>query len=546
MRPSIFLCLSVTGSTRVFFRQLAFLTALGVTNGCSFAVDDGGAVMGEFLRLAAPTSRTAAVREVCGRGPTVFGIDVSKWQGDIDWQAAADDGVKFAIIRTSDGLASRDPKFEQNWEGAKAAGIVRGVYQFFRSDEDPVEQANFMLDMMGELEPGDLPPTMDLESVDGVDNATRIERMRQWFDVVDNAVGATSLVYTGGYFWDSHVDTDEFSHHPLWHAGYTGGDCPTTVSASWPTWTVWQYASSPDPTIDGRNVAGIAGDVDQNRFNGTLDDLEAIVVGEPVCGDGRCGFSEDHASCAVDCPTCEPLPPEGGVVSEEGLCFTGGGPEQFLRRVTDAGDDAGLIWTHTTDQSEEDNYGLWSLSFVEAGRYRLEAFTDSAYAESRQARYRVRHNGLESTFVVDQTAVDGWVVVAPDLFFAAGGDQSVFCADNTGEPLSGNVQLVFDALRLTRLDPGPAGEGEGEPAASGEGEDETAGDDDGNVSDVGDDSESAQGTAPRRIVVQPMPRTVVGGCTQTSSSMVSLWTMVLLLLGRRRRQWSRIRGLVGR
>jgi GH25 family lysozyme M1 (1,4-beta-N-acetylmuramidase) len=488
--------------------------------------------MGDGLKLLAPSATTQAVQRVCGSGPTVFGIDVSYYQGDIDWNAVADDGVQFAIIRASDGTGFRDPKFAANWAGAKAAGIVRGVYQFFRSDDDPVDQANLMLEMMGELEPGDLPPTMDMESTDGVDNATRIARMHQWFDVVDAAVGAPALIYTGGYFWDDNVGTDEFNDHPLWHAGYTGGSCPTSVSNAWSTWTFWQYSSAPSNGDGWRTVDGIAGgasatngSLDQNRFNGTFDELLAMTVGEAVCGDGRCSPDEHHDSCASDCPICEPLPPDGGIVSEDGLCFTGGGAQQYLRRVTDAGEGGGLIWTHTTDDADEANYGEWDLAFVEGGRYRLEAFTAAAYAQSRRAAYLVRHNGVDERFVLDQTAVDGWNVIAEDIVFAAGGDQLVHCGDNTGESLSGNVRLVYDAIRLTRLDatPVPAeGEGEGEGEAAGDGEGE-AGD--------GDDRL-------RRIVVQNVPGTVDGGCSQSrTTTMAVLAPLVVALLGPRR--WRR-------
>jgi GH25 family lysozyme M1 (1,4-beta-N-acetylmuramidase) len=520
--------------------QLAAPLLAGLGASCA---PDGGAAMGDLLARA-PSSAVQAVHRVCPDGETVFGIDVSKYQGNIDWQAVADDGVKYAIIRTSDGLGFRDEKFEQNWAGAKAAGIVRGVYQFFRSDEDPVAQADFMLDMMGPLEPGDLPPTMDMESTDGVSNATRIARMHQWFDRVEASVGTKAFIYTGGYFWDSNVGTDEFNDHHLWHAGYTGGTCPSTVSDSWADWTFWQYSSAPSNGDGWRTVDGIAGgadpvngSLDENRFNGTMEQLMALTVGDAVCGDQRCSPGEDHANCPGDCPVCESIPPTGDVIDDTDLCFTGGGPQQFLRRVSDAGEGGGLLWTHTTDQAAEDNFGEWTLSFVEAGRYRLEAFTAAAYAESTQARYRVRHAGVEDSFVVDQTAIDGWTLVAADVAFAAGGDQFVHLADNTGEPLSRNVQLVFDALRLTRLDAPTPGEGEGEgeaPAGEGEGEGEgepAPGEGEGE----GGGGPAAPRGAPERIVVQSLAPSVKDGCAATPAGTAPL-ALTLLLLGRRRRR----------
>lgn len=510
--------------------RLAVLAVLGVLAALAPAcAPERNMAMGDLL---VPGSSSQAVHEVAPVGETTFGIDVSYYQGDIDWNAAAADpsgAVKFAIIRASDGLGFRDPKFEENWAGAKAAGIVRGVYQFFRSDEDPVAQANLMLEMMGALEPGDLPPTMDMESTDGVDAATRIARMHQWFDVVDAAVGAPAFIYTGGYFWDDNVGTDEFNHHPLWHAGYTGGSAPTTVSNAWSTWHFWQYASSPDPGIDGRNVAGIDGNVDQNRFNGTFAQLLELTVGDPVCGDGRCSTSETGGACVADCPVCEPLPSSGGVITEAGPCFTGGGPSQYLRRVSDAGEGGGLIWTHTTDDAAEANFGEWQVLLTEAGRYRLEAYTAGAYAQSRQARYAVRHAGADDEFIVDQTAVDGWTVVSADLTFDSSGG-TVHVGDNTGEALGGDVQLVFDALRLVRLDgDGPQpGEGEGEPAPSeGEGE---AGEGEG---------EGGGGDGADRVGPAFRPSTNEGGCRCVPSGSLGGLAAILFILtaarGRRHR-----------
>src|SRR5690349_556343 len=69
---------------------------------------------------------------VCGSGPTVKGIDVSYYQGNIDWTRVKNDGVKYAFIRVSDGLGTIDTKFETYWAQSRANGIIHGAYQFFR------------------------------------------------------------------------------------------------------------------------------------------------------------------------------------------------------------------------------------------------------------------------------------------------------------------------------------------------------------------------------------------------------------------------------
>src|SRR5687768_1787101 len=102
------------------------------------------------ILLAATEARAETV---CADGETVDGIDVSYWQGAIDWPAVAADGIEFAFIRASHGLGTVDTRYQENWAGARAAGIMRGTYQYFSPGEDVIAQADLMLEMMGPLEP---------------------------------------------------------------------------------------------------------------------------------------------------------------------------------------------------------------------------------------------------------------------------------------------------------------------------------------------------------------------------------------------------------
>src|SRR6185503_3386128 len=103
---------------------LAALTAAG----CG-APESGGEEVG------------TAEQAICPAGETLKGIDVSYYQGTIDWPKVAASGMSFAVARVSYGSGFVDPKFEKNWAGIKAAGLVRGTYQFFVPDQDPVAQA---------------------------------------------------------------------------------------------------------------------------------------------------------------------------------------------------------------------------------------------------------------------------------------------------------------------------------------------------------------------------------------------------------------------
>ncbi|MGN6106127.1 MAG: golvesin C-terminal-like domain-containing protein, partial [Kofleriaceae bacterium] len=99
--------------------------------------------------------------------------------------------------------------------------------------------------------------------------------------------------------------------------------------------------------------------------------------------------------------------------------------------------------------------------FAEAGRYRIEAFTPAPHNQSRRAVYRVTHGSMTTEVPVDQQAVDGWNLIGELEFAAGGAGQSVRLDDNTGEPVDTQTKLVFDALRVTRLD-GPTGEDGGD------------------------------------------------------------------------------------
>ncbi len=406
----------------------SFIAVSGSAVGACGVEPQTGADMDPHLAV------TEQAATVCGDGPTVKGIDVSRWQQDINWTAVAGDGVEFAFIRASDGLNTPDTKFEQNWAGAKANGILRGAYQYFRPNQDPIEQADLLLAKMGPLEPGDLPPVIDIETMGGMSQAVVQQRARAWIEHVKAATGMQPIIYTGFYFWRDEVGAPDFTDAPLWHAQYTTAPCPN-IPPPWTDWALWQFT-------DSGPVAGITtGGVDINRFNGTRDDLLALA--RPI---------GPAASCVA-------LPAEGGVIDDGDPCFTKGGPSASLRPITDAGHDGDLVWTYTTASLAEANFAQWNIHLAEAGSYQVEIHTPAAYAKSRQARYDILANGVGIEVTLDQTAVDGWQSLGT-IDFAAGGDQWIHLGDNTGEPGTDRIQLAFDAVRVTRVVPGDSGEPE--------------------------------------------------------------------------------------
>jgi lysozyme len=199
----------------------------------------------------------------CDVGPTVSGIDVSYYQDDISWKRVHRAGIRFAFIRTSDGIDKIDERFAKNWSGAKHAGVMRGAYQYFRPDQDPNAQADMMIVMLGK-DRGELPPVIDVETDGGKSPDELAAKIGTWIARVRDKLGVEPIVYTGPEFWTNRVKAD-YSAHALWLAHYTR-NCPT-VPAPWSKWTFWQY------TDNGR-VPGIEGAVDLDVFAGTMADLE--------------------------------------------------------------------------------------------------------------------------------------------------------------------------------------------------------------------------------------------------------------------------------
>ena len=206
---------------------------------------------------------------VCASGGTVEGVDVSEFQGAIDWHAVHGSGRVFGIARIADGTQHVDPTFATNYAAMKAEGMVRGSYQFFRASEDPIAQADLVLSKIGALGPGDLAPMLDVEVTDGQSNATIDAKIEAWIGHIKAATGKTPLVYTGPYFWGQ-IGAPANQGSALVVADW-GPSCPL-VPPTWSAWSFWQYA-------DNGHVSGIGGLVDLDRFDGSEAQLRAMTGG---------------------------------------------------------------------------------------------------------------------------------------------------------------------------------------------------------------------------------------------------------------------------
>ncbi|HEY2365996.1 MAG TPA: GH25 family lysozyme, partial [Polyangiaceae bacterium] len=207
------------------------------------------------------TSSSESEINVCASGATTYGVDVSEFQGDIDWNAVKSSGHDFAFIRVADGFYF-DAKFGENWQNAGAAGVARGAYHFFRPGEDATQQADFFL---AHVAGGELSPALDVEVTDGQSSATIVAGIGAWVARVEQATGKTPIVYTAPGFWNAIGGADAFGTS-LWVAHWFTA-CPQMPS-SWGNWQFWQYA-------DNGSVPGIGGAVDLDVFNGPPSALAA-------------------------------------------------------------------------------------------------------------------------------------------------------------------------------------------------------------------------------------------------------------------------------
>jgi len=248
-----------------------------------------GAGLGSDLDSTA-TPEVGILARVCAAGTTTSGVDVSCFNGTIDWAKVKAAGNEFAFIRISDGIGFQDPQFAANWAGARAAGVMRGIYQFFRPGQDVNAQADLVIAAAGTPGSGDLPPVIDVEVTGNLSPASVASKVRAWVDRVKAAIGIDPIVYTGKFFWRDQVGGPaSFAGNPLWIAQYTT-QCPD-LTPPWDTWAFWQYS-------DSGSVAGTSGAVDLDRFNGSLDELRALAGGGGGVGGGGGTGGGDATPCA--------------------------------------------------------------------------------------------------------------------------------------------------------------------------------------------------------------------------------------------------------
>ncbi|MGN7292880.1 glycoside hydrolase family 25 protein [Rhizobium sp. SAFR-030] len=175
----------------------------------------------------------------------VHGVDVSRWQGNIDWPKLRTEGANFAYIKATDGGDHLDPMFKTNWQRAKAAGVKRGAYHFFYWCRVASEQAEWFIRNVPN-DPDALPPVIDVEYNHQSDCKRRLspekirEKMQVFMDTLERHYGKRPLIYTAPDFYKDNLQT-AFPNHPFWLRSVAAH--PSKIYPG-RNWVLWQYSGS--------------------------------------------------------------------------------------------------------------------------------------------------------------------------------------------------------------------------------------------------------------------------------------------------------------
>ena len=194
----------------------------------------------------------------------VHGIDLSRWQADVDWATARRNGVNFAFIKATEGGDILDPRFESHRRAAAAAGVPHGAYHFFYWCTPAETQARWFIANVPR-EPGHLPPVLDVEW--NAHSPTCTDRpppgqvraeMAVFLDLLTRHYGQRPIIYTTVNFWRDNGLAD-MTGEEFWLRSTAGHPSETYGPARW---TFWQYSGT-------GLIEGIAGRVDLNAFAGS-------------------------------------------------------------------------------------------------------------------------------------------------------------------------------------------------------------------------------------------------------------------------------------
>ncbi len=204
----------------------------------------------------------------------VQGVDVSHYQGEIDWQKIQDAQMQFAFIKATEGSSHIDACFAYNWREAAKTDMRIGAYHFFSFDSPPQTQAELFIQTVGTLS-GKLPPVVDVEfygdkEKDPPDEGETAENVKEMLDILERQYGNKPILYTTYAVYDKYI-RGRFEEYPLWIRNvYYTPDFDLDRK-----WMFWQYADSTE--MEG--YQGKEKYIDRNVFHGTKEELDQLLLG---------------------------------------------------------------------------------------------------------------------------------------------------------------------------------------------------------------------------------------------------------------------------
>ncbi|GHA64253.1 glycoside hydrolase family 25 protein [Pontibacter akesuensis] len=207
-------------------------------------------------------TKTAATSTTALRG-----IDVSRWQKEVNWAMVSESEVTFAFVKATQGDFRLDPYFARNWEETKRHGIKRGAYHFYKP-EAPVQDQIKLFTSTVTLEPGDLPPVLDIEVSDPKVSADQMRKdIKVWLEAVTAHYGVRPIIYTSQNYYRRYLQ-GHFTDYHFWIARYSDNKPDIHHTDSW---MFWQYT-------DRGSISGINAAVDINFFVGDVDQLSSLCL----------------------------------------------------------------------------------------------------------------------------------------------------------------------------------------------------------------------------------------------------------------------------
>ena len=202
---------------------------------------------------------------VLAPGVQLRGADISHHQKRIEWDTVATHKeLDFVFVKATEGGDYTDSLYCYNWEEIHRVGIMRGAYHFFRPFSCGVDQAAHFLSVT-DMQPGDLPPVLDVETLDAATPDDLRQEVRNWLVTVEQQLGVRPILYSNQHFFERYLAAD-FAHYPLWIARYADEE---PVLSNGNSWHFWQH------TNEGC-IEGISQKVDLNFYRGTPEMMRNI------------------------------------------------------------------------------------------------------------------------------------------------------------------------------------------------------------------------------------------------------------------------------